>query len=53
MAKNAPGKHYRKGISLVEVIQRFSDNEEAERWFTETRWPDGVVCPLLRLPGQS
>ena len=23
----------------------FPDNEAAERWFVETRWPDGPVCP--------
>jgi transposase-like protein len=47
MAKQqAPGKFYRKGITLVEAIQRFSDEDEAEAWFISTRWPDGVVCPF-------
>ena len=45
MAHNAPGKHYRKGLSLVEVTRMFPDNETAERWFVETRWPTGVACP--------
>ena len=45
MARNAPGKHFRKGISLVELIRMFPDDAEAERWFTETRWPDGPHCP--------
>ena len=45
MAHKAPGKHYREGMSLVEVIRRFPDNAAAERWFTEVRWPDGVHCP--------
>lgn len=50
MARNAPGKHYRKGISLIEVVKRFSDEAEAERWFIETRWADGVVCPFCESP---
>ena len=45
MAHKAPGKHYREGISLVEVIRRFPDDAAAERWFTEMRWPDGAHCP--------
>ena len=45
MAHNAPGKHYRKGLSLVEVTRMFPDDETAERWFIETRWPTGVACP--------
>lgn len=50
MARNAPGKHYRKGISLIEVVKRFSDEAEAEQWFVETRWADGVVCPFCQSP---
>ncbi len=50
MSKNAPGKHYRKGISLVEIVKHFSDEAEAERWFIETRWPDGVICPFCNKP---
>ena len=39
-----PGKSYRKGISLVELTSMFSDDEVAEEWFIEQRWPDGVRC---------
>ena len=46
MSRSAPGKSYRKGMSLVQVIRRFSDEAQAEAWFVETRWPDGVVCPF-------
>ena len=42
---NAPGRHYRKGISLFEAMQRFANDTEAERWFVERRWPDGIECP--------
>ena len=40
-----PGKSYRDGISLPELFALFPDNETAERWFVETRWPNGVACP--------
>ncbi|MYE00717.1 MAG: IS1595 family transposase [Alphaproteobacteria bacterium] len=45
MARNAPGKHHRKGLSIVELMDLFPNDEEAERWFTKTRWPEGVRCP--------
>ena len=44
MAQNAPGKHFRKGISLVEIFRMFPDDAAAEAWLTEQRWPDGVFC---------
>ena len=45
MADKAPGKHYRKGLSLTKLMQLFPDDATAEKWFVETRWPDGVACP--------
>ena len=45
MAHKAPGKHYRTGLSLVELVKMFPDAAAAERWFIETRWPGGVFCP--------
>ena len=44
MANNAPGKHYRQGISLVEAVRQFDDEAAVERLFVETRWPHGVAC---------
>ncbi|MDE2844347.1 MAG: IS1595 family transposase, partial [Chloroflexota bacterium] len=44
-ARNAPGKHYRKGISLIEAVQRFGDDEKANEWFVQRLWPNGIVCP--------
>ena len=32
-------------MTLVELMQMFPDDAEAERWFVETRWPDGPACP--------
>lgn len=45
MAQSAPGKHYRKGITLVELFNMFPDDETAEQWFIQVRWPDGITCP--------
>ena len=45
MTHKAPGKHYRKGISLIEIFQMFPDDATAEQWLIETRWPDGIHCP--------
>ncbi len=49
MALKAPGKHYREGISLIDLFQMFPDDAAAERWLEEQRW--GAVgqphhCPL-------
>ena len=45
MACKAPGKHYRKGITAKEFYTLFPDNEAAEQWFIEQRWPEGIRCP--------
>ena len=29
MALNAPGKHYREGIGIVEIVHRFSTEKKA------------------------
>ncbi len=44
MAHKAPGKAYRKGITLVEATRKFGDDASAEAWFVERRWPNGVRC---------
>lgn len=45
MADKAPGKHFREGISLIELMRFFPDNKTAEKWFVKKRWPEGVPCP--------
>jgi len=45
MARNAPGKHFRKGLSLIAIMNRFPDDATAEAWFVANRWPDGIHCP--------
>ncbi len=48
MKQEGPGKWFRKGITLIEVIAMFPDDESAEKWFASMRWPDGPVCPHCR-----
>lgn len=51
MAKRAPGRHYRQGLTLIELFDMFPDDATAEAWFAESRWPDGPRCP--RCDGQN
>ena len=45
MAKQkAPGKSYRKGLTLLQLTRMFPDDKVAEEWFIKTRWPSGVAC---------
>lgn len=44
MAQSAPGQHYRKGISIIELLQMFPDDETAEQWFVEQRWGEKICC---------
>ena len=39
MAQKAPGKAFRKGISLANRFKIFSTDEATEDWFVEQRWP--------------
>ena len=42
----APGKAYRKGISLVELFEKFPDEDSATKWIESIRWRDGKrQCP--------
>ena len=45
MAQNAPGKHFRKGLSLVQLTRMFPDDATARTWVEGIRWPDGPICP--------
>ncbi len=45
MAKNAPGRADRQGVTLPALFRMFPDNKTAEQWFADVRWPDGPRCP--------
>ena len=44
MAQEAPGKHFRKGITLIQLFEMFPDDKTAEQWFIENRWSKGLRC---------
>ena len=44
MATNAPGQHFRKGLTTLEAAAMFDTEEKAEAWFVQRRWPNGVTC---------
>ena len=44
----APGKNFRKGITLMELFRKFPDNKTAEQWFESRIWKNGRVCPLCK-----
>ena len=46
MAGRAPGKSFRKGISLIEVMEMFPSERAAVRWFESIYWPDGQLSCL-------
>ena len=45
MAKKAPGKAHREGISIMELGEMFPDEESARKWFEAHVWPTGLCCP--------
>lgn len=44
--RKAPGKSYREGITLARLFRMFPDDQAAEVWFEQQRWPNGICCPL-------
>ena len=45
MAKNAPGKVHRAGVTLVQLMDMFPDEASAVAWFESVIRPDGRHCP--------
>ncbi|MCY4109965.1 MAG: IS1595 family transposase [Chloroflexi bacterium] len=43
--KKGPGKAHRKGLSLVQAVRKFDNEQAANDWFVGRRWPDGIECP--------
>ncbi len=43
--KKAPGKYWRKGLSLIDVVNMFPTDEAARDWFEEVRWGGEPACP--------
>ncbi|MDE0210540.1 MAG: transposase, partial [Boseongicola sp.] len=41
----APGKAFRKGLTVMELMDLFPTEESAREWFESVIWPDGRKCP--------
>ena len=45
MTKKAPGKAFREGLTVIELMDMFPTEEAATAWFEEAIWPHGRHCP--------
>ena len=45
MARKAPGKAFRVGMTLAQLFRQFPDDGTAEAWFARQRWDDTPACP--------
>ena len=45
MARKAPGKAHREGLTVVELMDMFPTEKAATAWFESIIWPDGRHCP--------
>ena len=43
-SRKGPGKAFREGMTLAEFFEMYPDEQAAERFFVEQRWPAGVRC---------
>ena len=43
MAHKAPGKHYRRGVTVMEMAEMFATEAQAVEWFEGLHWPDGQM----------
>lgn len=44
MSQQAPGKSFRKGITMIELFEMFPDDATAEKWFEERIWKGERKC---------
>ena len=55
MAYKAPGKYWREGLSLIEIIDMFPNERAAETWFERQRWGEAgkpTECPRCGCVGR-
>ena len=45
MPRKAPGKYWRKGMSLIDITAMFPNDKAAEEWFAHRRWCGEPDCP--------
>ena len=44
MAHAAPGRSFRSGLSLIDIMDMFPDEVSATKWFESIMWPTGRCC---------
>lgn len=44
MSQKAPGKYEREGITLLDLVRMFPDDQAATVWFESVRWSAGRTC---------
>ncbi len=44
MARKAPGKAHRKGLTLIQIMEMFPSEEAANKWFRKVLWNDNRCC---------
>ena len=42
----SPRRSHRQGITLLELAEKFPDENSAQQWIEEVHWPDGNLCCL-------
>ena len=42
---SAPGKSFRKGLTIVDLMDMFPNEDTARKWFEAIVWKDGRTCP--------
>ena len=45
MAHSAPGKAFRKSLSMMDIVRLFPDEDTATKWFEFILWHDERACP--------
>ena len=45
---NAPGKAYRKGITLIGLMEMFPSEKAATQWFEQVIWDGSRYCPKCK-----
>jgi transposase-like protein len=46
MAKKAPGRSDREGLTVIQLFQMFPDEAASRKWLEDIRWPNGARhCP--------
>lgn len=43
-----PGKSYRKGVTMIQLAQKFPNEEAARVWIEKMIWPNGRICPKCK-----